>query len=364
MITAIFSVVFFIYRMEQLMPMSEIFKYLVLMGNDVWVFLGNEYIHQLPVLANFLVPLVIVELFYLISFAYNNSNGIERRLWPLTALTKAAGDVQKDPLHTRLPLLDSSSETAELAGAINQVLDEAAQIHVAYGHQARFVSDASHELRTPIAVIQGYVNMLGRWAKDDPVALQESIDALKNEAESMQNLIEQLLFLSRGEQGSIPMQSAPVNVSRLVAEVCSETMMIDDKHIYKHDAPEFCYVQGDAGLLKQAMRVLVDNARKYTPEGGDITLSCKLQDGKVRISVEDTGIGIDGEDVPRIFDRFFRADESRARKTGGSGLGLSIAKWIIDRHYGIIEVLSRKGLGTRITFLLPECKNPTAKQYI
>jgi signal transduction histidine kinase len=206
--------------------------------------------------------------------------------------------------------------------------------------------------------------MLGRWAKDDPAALQESIDALKNEADGMQNLVEQLLFLSRGEQGSIPMQSAPVNVSRLVAEVCGETMMIDDKHVYKHDAPEFCYVLGDAGLLKQALRALMDNARKYTPAGGDITLSCKLEDGKVRISVEDTGIGIEGEDVPRIFDRFFRADESRARKTGGSGLGLSIAKWIIDRHYGIIEVLSRKGLGTRITFSLPECKNFMTKQYI
>ncbi|MCL2081112.1 MAG: HAMP domain-containing histidine kinase [Oscillospiraceae bacterium] len=363
-IAAIFSVVLFVYRMDQLMPINNIFRYLVLMGSRVWEYLRLEYIYQLPVLANFMVPLAVAELLCLIGFARGNRRGAERRMWPLAALTKAAGDVRKDPLHTRLPLLGGARETAELAGAVNQVLDEAAAIHVAYGHQARFVSDASHELRTPIAVIQGYVNMMERWAKDDPAALQESIEALKNEADGMQQLIEQLLFLSRGEQGAIPMQSAPVNASQLAADVCGEAAMIDEKHVYKHDTPEFCYVLGDAGLLKQALRVLVDNARKYTPEGGEITLSCKQEDGKVRICVEDTGIGIDGADVPRIFDRFFRADESRARKTGGSGLGLSIAKWIIDRHYGIIEVLSRKGLGTRITFLLPECKNPVSKQYI
>lgn len=362
LLTIIFSVVLYVYRTEQTMNINYIFQYLVMMGTDVWEYLAEEFIYQLPVLANFLVPTAIVEFLYLITFSHRNRRGVERRLWTLSALTSAAEDVRRDPLHTRLPVLGNSREPVELARSINQVLDDAADIHVAYGHQARFVSDASHELRTPIAVIQGYVSMLGRWAKDDPNALQESIDALKNEADGMQHLVEQLLFLSRGENGAIPMQNVPINAAQLITDVCNETMMIDEKHVYKAEAPDYCCVLGDAGLLKQALRVLVDNAQKYTPEGGTITLSCRLEKGKVQMGVEDTGMGIDDNDVPRIFDRFFRTDESRARKTGGSGLGLSIAKWIIDRHYGIIEVLSRKGLGTRITFALPECKNPVPAQ--
>lgn len=358
-ITVIFTVVMFIFRMEQSgIPINGIVRHLALMDGDIWWFLRGEFILQLPMLANLLVPLAIVELFALIGFAGSSRRAAERRLWPVKALAKAAEDVRRDPLHARLPLLGGSRETLELARSINGVLDDAAEIHIAYGNQARFVSDASHELRTPIAVIQGYVNMLGRWAKDDPNALQESIDAIKNEAEGMQQLIEQLLFLSRGENGAIPIQTAPVDASQLVHDVCQETMMIDSEHAYKSDAPEPCHVMGDAGLLKQAVRVLVENSRSYTPEGGEISLSCRIEGGKVRLSVEDTGIGIGQSDVPRIFDRFFRADESRTRKTGGSGLGLSIAKWIIDRHNGVIEVLSRKGVGTRITFVMPQCNPP------
>ncbi len=294
----------------------------------------------------------LLELWQLIHFSRSNYWRVEHQLWPLRALHKETQDVCRDPLHARFKQVGNSQETLGIAQGMNQVLDTAAEIHTAYGQQARFVADASHELRTPIAVIQGYVNMLGRWGKDDPNTLQEAIVALKNEADGMQQLVEQLLFLSRGENGAIPLQCHSVDASALLQEIYNEALMIDEAHVYRMDIDRAQFVAADAALLKQSLRVLLDNARKFTATGGEITLSCKESAETVRLSVEDTGIGIPQEDVPRIFDRFFRADESRARKTGGSGLGLSIAKWIIDRHQGVIEVLSRHGLGTRITFVL------------
>jgi signal transduction histidine kinase len=112
-------------------------------------------------------------------------------------------------------------------------------------------------------------------------------------------------------------------------------------------------VRGDAQLLKQALRIFMDNAKKYTPADGRVTIALTVDAGFVRLSVTDTGIGIPEKDLPRIFDRFFRADESRARGTGGTGLGLSISKWIIDRHGGFVEIVSREDFGTKITAALP-----------
>jgi signal transduction histidine kinase len=118
------------------------------------------------------------------------------------------------------------------------------------------------------------------------------------------------------------------------------------------------YIEADQQLIKQALRILVDNSIKYTPSGGEIRLKVKKEEGKVKIQVQDSGIGIAPEDVARIFDRFYRSDESRARKTGGSGLGLAIAKWIVDHHGGDYEVMSRVDIGTRITLVFPAAKAP------
>lgn len=127
--------------------------------------------------------------------------------------------------------------------------------------------------------------------------------------------------------------------------------MIDGGHDFVVDV-ESAFVEGDPGLIKQALRILVDNAIKYTPAGGEIKVAVKQQGDQVRMTVQDNGIGIPPEAVPYIFDRFYRADESRARSTGGTGLGLSIAKWIVERHGGHFEVLSREDVGTRITIVL------------
>lgn len=237
-----------------------------------------------------------------------------------------------------------------LEEAINSML---ARMHAAYRQQAQFVSDASHELRTPIAVIQGYVRMLDRWGKDDEKVLEESIAAIKTETEHMKTLVEQLLFLARGDSGRQQLNPEPMDLSGLMAEVLEEYRMIDECHEWRQGRLERAPVNADPALIKQAVRILVDNAVRYTPEGGSIRLSAGMIEGRAFFEVQDGGIGIAEEDVPRIFDRFFRADPARARASGGTGLGLSIARWIVERHEGHFEVISRPELGTRIRVVLP-----------
>ena len=247
-----------------------------------------------------------------------------------------------------------STGDKDLAGLEDAINDLLARMHAAYRQQAQFVSDASHELRTPIAVIQGYVKMLDRWGKDDETVLDESIAAIKTETEHMKTLVEQLLFLARGDSGRQQMNPEPMDLAALAAEVLGEYRMIDETHEWKQGAMSPAPVTADPALIKQAVRVLVDNAVRYTPEGGSIRLSAGDEKGEAWLEIQDGGIGIDEADVPRIFDRFFRADPARARASGGTGLGLSIARWIVERHGGRFEVVSRPGLGTRIRVCLPK----------
>lgn len=246
-------------------------------------------------------------------------------------------------------LVTGDAELAGLETAVNKLM---ARMRESYRQQARFVSDASHELRTPIAVIRGYADMLDRWGKTDEKILEESIEAIKDESESMQHLVEQLLFLARGDSGRTPLNVTDFDLSGMLKEVWEESVMIDKAHEYIFEDGGEIPARGDVSLIKQAARILIENASKYTPEGGEIKLKSLVSDGHPAFSVQDSGIGISESDIPHIFERFYRADDSRSKQTGGSGLGLAIAKWIVERHGGRFEVISRKDIGTRITVIL------------
>ena len=240
--------------------------------------------------------------------------------------------------------------------ALNNLLR---QMQEAKLQQMRFVNDASHELRTPIAVIQGYVSMLDRWGKTDPQVLDESIEALKLESEHMQELVEQLLFLARGDSGRNTLQRTRMNLAAVVRDVWDESCMIDEDHVYSCDLseddeqdPRFELV-GDVAMVKQSMRIIIQNAAKYSDKGSAIRLSASVDNAHVAYQVQDEGIGMSERDAAHIFERFYRADAARNEGTDGSGLGLSIAKWIVDAHNGTIEVVSREGVGTRFTVRFP-----------
>ncbi len=315
------------------------------------------------------VPLYIVEgvvLFFQLMFG---AGKIRRKLRPLDELASAAvqlGQVQFDEtrFHELEDAIDHISPTAEgsrlstgdteLAGleqAVNKLLS---RMRDSYRQQARFVSDASHELRTPIAVIQGYANMLDRWGKEDEKILAESIDAIKSESDHMKRLVEQLLFLARGDSGRTPLNMERFDLSAMMREVYEESVMIDPTHAYELRAEPGTMAWGDVAMLKQTARILIENAAKYTAEGEQIRLkTADLAGGGVSFTVQDAGVGMSAADVPHVFERFFRADTSRTRETGGTGLGLAIAKWIVDKHGGRFDILSREGLGTRISVVLP-----------
>ena len=286
-----------------------------------------------------------------LALAAQSLNEINRQLdrEKMTALPGILDGIDAGRLDTRIQIDELQDELKNVAIAINDMLD---RINESYAAQARFVSDASHELRTPIAVIQGYANLLSRWGTEDEKTLSESVTAIKDESESMKDLVEQLLFLARGDSNRINMLIERIELSGLVDEVVAESRLIDDSHVFKVSCDEVA-VSADRGLLKQALRILVDNAIKYTDKGGEITISAITEDGRARLSVSDSGIGIKSDVLPTVFDRFVRADESRTRATGGAGLGLSIAQWITTRHNGHMDILSREGIGTRITLVLP-----------
>ncbi|MDR3541323.1 MAG: ATP-binding protein [Desulfosporosinus sp.] len=324
----------------------------------------------LQILVEMFALLLILELLMLIRSFSSGARMIRKTLRPIAELAETAqnlttdgvftpeqlevlagklDDINATKLDTRISVDETQNELKTLASAINGLLD---RINHSYRSQVRFVSDASHELRTPISVIQGYANLLDRWGKNDPKTLQESIDAIKDETANMKGLVEQLLFLARGDNNTMALQIERFELSALAVEVLRETQMIDAGHEYDSQVRPVL-INADKSLIKQATRILVDNAMKYTPPGKRITLSVTSTQGFAWLTAQDEGIGIAPDAVPQIFDRFFRADESRARTTGGTGLGLSIAKWITERHGGHMEVLSRQDIGTRISIVLP-----------
>lgn len=258
-------------------------------------------------------------------------------------------------LHVERPdarLTGSHKELQGIERAVNELLE---RMRRSYRQQTQFVSDASHELRTPIAVIQGYVNMLDRWGKEDEAILSESIEAIKNESGHMQHLVEQLLFLARGDSNRQKLDKIELSLNHIMREVYDESLMIDEHHRYCYEESGDAVICGDHDMIKQSARILVDNAAKYTKEGEEIILRAgSSADGTPFYSIQDNGIGMAEEEVEHAFDRFYRADAVRNSKTGGTGLGLSIAKWIVEQHGGYYDVVSRQELGTRFTVVFPK----------
>ena len=295
-----------------------------------------------------IILLSINALFILLSIR-PGSKASKKMLKPVEKMTKIVKNITINALDTRLDISGSQDELKELAETFNNMLD---RIQQSYELQNRFVSDASHELRTPISVIAGYVNLLDRWGKNDKAVLDESIEAIKSESESMKNLIENLLFLARGDKNIAKIQIHHFYINELIEEVIKETKLIDTEHDISSRVTTPIQINADRKLIKQALRIFIDNSIKYTQPGGKIIINCLNENKQALITIEDNGIGISKEDLPNIFNRFYRADKSRTKETGGTGLGLSIAKWIIQKHKGYIEVESRVSLGTTIRIVL------------
>ncbi len=253
-------------------------------------------------------------------------------------------------LKKRMRISNHQDELSNLEEALNSMLS---QIEDSFERQKQFVSDASHELRTPISIIKGYLDILDEWGKKDSTLLDESIQSMKEETYHMKKLIENLLFLARGDQGQLLMSCADLQLNHIIKKMVQDTKMIAEGRIIKCDVNEGIVIQGDKELILQMLRALVENSVKFTEDNGEITVNSFQQKNTAIIEVMDNGIGISQKDVKRIFDRFYKVEEARNKDTGGSGLGLALVKKIVDMHNGKIDVSSELGKGTKIRIYIP-----------
>ena len=271
-------------------------------------------------------------------------------LKPIAEMADAAATLSANNLSNRINIAGTKNELKDLATVINSMLD---RIERSYNSQKQFVSDASHELRTPIAVIQGYASMLERWGKTDKEVLDEGITAISQETASMKELVERLLFLARHDKKTLMLEMEVFDPTEVMSAVHRDAKLLSSAHEFELSPLQHCSIKGDKGMLKQLMRILVDNAIKYTPPSGKITLGLANDGKECILSVRDTGQGISAEELPRIFDRFYRSDKARKAQTSGHGLGLSIARIIVVAHGGKMTVRSKEGVGTTFMVRLP-----------
>jgi signal transduction histidine kinase len=276
-----------------------------------------------------------------------------RALSPLETITDSLDQINRaDDLSRRVPYRGrTENEIGNLVESVNQTLE---RLESLFTSQQRFLADVSHELRTPLTVIKGNVDLMRRMKEAD----EESLTSIDQEAGRLTRLVGGLLMLAQAESGKLTLTFKPVELDLLLTEVFTETRVLagNKVHVHLNDIDQVL-VNGDRDRLKQVLLNLVANAVQYTPAGGDVFLSLAKVGEQARIIVRDTGPGIPAEDLPHIFDRFYRAEKSRTRsKTSGFGLGLSIAHWIVEHHGGQIKVESKEGKGTTFAIWLAAIK--------
>ncbi|MEI6579019.1 MAG: ATP-binding protein [Eubacteriales bacterium] len=274
----------------------------------------------------------------------------KKALTPIDKIISQAKLISASDLTKRIELNGPDDELKRLSDTFNDLI---ARIQYSYEKQNQFTLDASHELATPLAVIKGYIDLIDRWGKDNREVLNEGIEAIKNELSNMTKLLDTLLFMSKGDNEILKIEKTKFWLNELIVEVVKESKNISESHIIYCNTNDSILIEADKRLIKQMLRAIIDNSIKYTAQNGSIEVNLKIENEHVTIIISDTGIGIAKEDLPHIFDRFYRVDKARSRQFGGSGLGLSIAKWIVDIHGGSIEVESNVGKGTKMRIRLP-----------
>ena len=271
-------------------------------------------------------------------------------LKPLGAITETVEQINRaDDLSRRIPYQGpEDDEIGNLVGSFNQTLE---RLEALFTSQQRLLADVSHELRTPLTVIKGNVDLIRRMKSLD----EESLTSIDQEAGRLTRLVGGLLLLAQAESGKLALNMKRVELDLLLTEVFQEMTIIAGNRVHiRLNEIDQAYVNGDRDRLKQVFINLVANAIQYTPQGGEVFLSLYTIGEQARIICRDTGPGIPAEDLPHIFERFYRAEKSRTRReTTGFGLGLSIANWIVERHGGRIEVNSQEGKGTTFAIWLP-----------
>lgn len=315
---------------------------------------GNQYFMQ-----SFLWKMLIAD-FIGIFCAFLAGRYISRRvLKPVEQIRTTAERISIEDLTQRIDLDGPDDEMKELTITFNSMID---RLEKAFHRQNQFVSDASHELRTPISVIQGYASLVNRWGKSNPDVLQESIDSILSETEHMKELINNLLFLAKSDQNRMHAKRELMCLNDVAQEIVKELDLLQQDRQITYEETERVEINGDSDLIKQLLWIHGENALKYTTDGGKIHIKVWKDKKYAYVSVADDGIGIAEEEQSKIFDRFYREDKSRNKEISGTGLGLSIAKWIASSHDGSILVESKRGEGATFIDRFPLWNEPEGKK--
>ncbi|MFC5700272.1 ATP-binding protein [Cohnella faecalis] len=269
---------------------------------------------------------------------------------PVKRLTETMGSIKKDGLHERVSYSNNNDELSRLSTMFNGMMDE---LENSFLGQRRLVEDASHEFRTPIAIIEGHLKLLKRWGKSNPAVMDESLDAALQETARLKSLANQMLELTRAESGVRRECGSAIDASEILEDLVKDYVMLYPQREFHTELAPGLSVSIDANHLKQIVIIMTDNAVRYSADSKPVSLRAFSDAGRAIIEIEDQGQGIPEDELPLVFERFYRVDRDRNRKKGGSGLGLSIAKSLTEAYDGTIGIRSRSGIGTVITISLP-----------
>lgn len=278
-----------------------------------------------------------------------------KSLAPVVAMSSQAGRIGAANLHERLAVQNGKDELGHLAGSFNHLLDRLSE---SFDRQRRFMADASHELRTPVAILRGESEVALSQQVRSPGEYRESLDVMHHEAERLTRIVEDLFTLTRADAGQYPLQPSDLYLDELVAECVhsARTLAQAKKISLTFEGAAESPIHADESLVRRMLLNLLDNAIKYTPDFGKVTVSFQRNGKEYVVNIADTGCGIPAELRPRIFERFFRADRARSHSEndgGGAGLGLAISRWIAEAHHGRLELTRCDSTGSTFSAYLP-----------
>lgn len=274
-----------------------------------------------------------------------------KALQPVDAMAQVARQITAGNLSRRIPVRGGRDELGRLAETFNAMIEE---LENAIQRIRQFSADASHELRTPLTILKGETELALRQART-PEEYQQTLVSGLEEIDRISRIVEELFLLSKADLGEARLEMKPLELAPLIADTVSQMELLAKEKELTLQAEELepLSITGDRDRLRELLLNLIENAIRYTPSGGKITLSLRQEKKQAAITVSDTGIGIPKKELSKIFDRFYRSDEARALHPKGSGLGLSICRWIIDAHHGKITVSSESHAGTTFLIRLP-----------
>lgn len=321
-------------------------------GNVFDIYIFKDVTSDVIITKTLILLFILYTLISLAIIVFMSNKITSKMLRPINDIIKIAQTISTKDLKVRIKQTNNGDEIDNLITIINNMLE---RLNIAFDNQSKFISDVSHELRTPLAIIKGYAELIKRHGDSQNKLITDSVDLIIDESNNMKSLIEKLLFLAKGDANTVKINIDTFDSVAFINQVYTDALFLAKKHNIIIENNEKYTILADRSLLLQAIRTIIENSIKYSKNGTNIYINSYYEQNKKEaiISIRDEGIGIEEKYFEKIFERFYRVDESRTKNTGGTGLGLSIVKKVMDIHGGLVEVKSKINEGTTIILHIP-----------